>query len=52
MKRDTWLDETDAALADAAQRYVGERYAFGERQRLPAGLRVGIAASSTRLPAG
>lgn len=39
MKRDIWLDETDAALADAAQRYVGERYAFGTRQRLPAELR-------------
>jgi alkylation response protein AidB-like acyl-CoA dehydrogenase len=35
MKRDAYLDDTDAALADAAQRYGRERYAFEARQRLP-----------------
>ncbi|MDB5816895.1 MAG: hypothetical protein JWQ11_535 [Rhizobacter sp.] len=35
MKNKRWLDETDAALDDAAQRYLGERYEFAARQRLP-----------------
>lgn len=34
MKRETWFDETDAALADAAQRYARERHAFEAKQRL------------------
>lgn len=39
MKRDEYLDETDAALADAAQRYTRERHAFDKQQKLPAGER-------------
>ncbi|MDB5857784.1 MAG: hypothetical protein JWQ76_1473 [Ramlibacter sp.] len=39
MKRDPWLDETDAALADASQRYASERYAFDTQQRRSAVLR-------------
>ena len=35
MKRDTFTDEVDAALADAASRYCRDRFAFDERQRLP-----------------
>ena len=34
MKRDAYLDDTDAALVDAAQRYGSQRYAFEARQRL------------------
>lgn len=36
MKTRTWSDDTDAALADAAARYLGERYRFDARQRLDA----------------
>ncbi|CAN5654175.1 acyl-CoA dehydrogenase [soil metagenome] len=36
MKQKIWLDETDAALDDAARRYTAERYRFESRQRLPA----------------
>ena len=36
MKTRTWSDDTDAALADAAARYLGERYRFDTRQRLDA----------------
>lgn len=39
MKRDTYLDDIDAALAEAAQRYSRERFAFTERQRADAGRR-------------
>lgn len=34
MKQKIWLDETDAALDDAARRYTAERYRFDVRQRL------------------
>lgn len=34
MKRDLFLDDVDAALDDAAQRYRRERYAFDRRNRL------------------
>lgn len=34
MNSQTWLDDTDAALDDAAQRYLAERYPFAPRQRL------------------
>jgi alkylation response protein AidB-like acyl-CoA dehydrogenase len=34
VKRDAYLDDTDAALADAALRYSRQRYAFDTRQRL------------------
>lgn len=34
MKQKNWLDETDAALDDAATRYTAERYRFEARQRL------------------
>lgn len=34
MKQKIWLDETDAALDDAARRYTSERYRFDVRQRL------------------
>lgn len=34
MKRETWFDETDQALADAAQRYARERHGFELKQRL------------------
>ncbi len=34
MRNETWFDETDAALADAAQRYASERHAFEAKQRL------------------
>lgn len=34
MKHKTWADETDAALHDAATRYVADRYRFETRQRL------------------
>ena len=36
MKQKHWLDDTDAALHDAALRYTAERYGFEARQRLPA----------------
>ena len=36
MKQKHWLDDTDAALHDAALRYTADRYAFEARQRLPA----------------
>lgn len=36
MKRDAFFDDTDAALADSAQRYTRERHAFDQRQKLPA----------------
>lgn len=36
MKRDAYFDDTDAALADSAQRYTRERHAFDKRQKLPA----------------
>lgn len=36
MKQKNWLDDTDAALHDAALRYTADRYAFEARQRLPA----------------
>lgn len=39
MKRDAYLDDTDAALADAALRYSRQRYAFDARQRLAPGQR-------------
>lgn len=39
MKRDDYFDDTDAALARAAQRYTRERHAFDQRQKLPAGER-------------
>ncbi len=39
MKRDAYLDDTDAALAEAAQRYARERFAFETRQRLAPGQR-------------
>ena len=39
MKHTIWLDETDAALDDAAQRYLAERYPFAPRQRLAPALR-------------
>lgn len=35
MKNRIWADETDAALADAAARYLSTRYRFEDRQRLP-----------------
>lgn len=34
MNHTIWLDETDAALDEAAQRYLAERYPFAQRQRL------------------
>lgn len=39
MRRDTYLDEVDAALGDAAERYRRSRYAFEQRQRMAAGTR-------------
>jgi alkylation response protein AidB-like acyl-CoA dehydrogenase len=39
VKTRTWFDDTDAALADAAARYLGERYRFDTRQRLDAAAR-------------
>jgi alkylation response protein AidB-like acyl-CoA dehydrogenase len=39
VKRDAYLDDTDAALADAALRYSRQRYAFDARQRLSPGQR-------------
>lgn len=36
MKQKIWLDETDAALDDAARRYTAQRYRFESRQRLTA----------------
>ena len=39
MKRDAYLDDTDAALAEAALRYSRQRYAFDARQRLAPGQR-------------
>jgi alkylation response protein AidB-like acyl-CoA dehydrogenase len=39
VKRDDYFDDTDAALADAAQRYTHDRHAFEKRQKLPAGER-------------
>lgn len=34
MTHKTWFDDTDAALDEAAQRYLAERYPFAQRQRL------------------
>ncbi|RCW69430.1 acyl-CoA dehydrogenase family protein [Pseudorhodoferax soli] len=34
MTHKIWFDDTDAALDEAAQRYLDDRYAFAERQRL------------------
>ena len=34
MKPTQWLDETDAALADAAQRYLQDKYPLDARMRL------------------
>lgn len=39
MKRDAYLDDTDAALAEAALRYSRQRFAFETRQRLSPGQR-------------
>ena len=39
MKRDSFVDEIDAALGDAALRYRRERYAFEQRQRMDAASR-------------
>lgn len=39
MKRDAYLDDTDAALAEAALRYSRQRYAFDARQHLAPGQR-------------
>jgi alkylation response protein AidB-like acyl-CoA dehydrogenase len=36
VKREQFFDETDAALADAAQRYTREQHAFDKRQKLSA----------------
>lgn len=39
MKREDYFDDTDAVLADTAQRYTRDRHAFGKRQKMPAGAR-------------
>jgi len=39
VKRDAFLDDTDAALAEAAQRFGRQRFAFDARQRLTSGQR-------------